>query len=91
MTTSELVTFLKTQEFTDEQAYNLLVADLYQFVELEEVERSQKLVQYMLYKIQSICFQAIRELKHPMQVVVDSKMGTMTIDETGLVAPIVDP
>lgn len=63
MDTSELIEFFKTQEFTDDQAYNLLIADLYQFVPENQVVQSQRLVAYFMYKIQNVCFPAIREAR----------------------------
>lgn len=63
MTTTELVAFLATQEFTDDQAYNLIVADLNEWIPAREIADGQSLVAYFLYKIQSVCLPAIREAR----------------------------
>jgi hypothetical protein len=61
--TSELIEFFKTQPFTDDQGYNLLIGDLYEFVPVEQVADAQRLVSYFMYKIQAVCFPAIRGTK----------------------------
>ena len=62
MNTSELIEFLKTQPFTDDQGYNLLIGDLFEFVPEEQIVGAQRLVAYFMYKIQAVCFPAIRDL-----------------------------
>ena len=64
MKTSELVEFLKTQPFTDTQAYNLIIGDLYEFVPLEQVAGAQRLVEFFMYKILYVCLATIHELRH---------------------------
>lgn len=71
MNTSELIEFLKTKEFTDDQAYNLIVGDLYEFVPEDEVEKAQRLVQYFMYKIQNVCLPAVRALKVARDAALD--------------------
>jgi hypothetical protein len=65
MKTSELVEFLKTQPFTDTQAYNLIVGDLFEFMPVADVAlpASQRLVEYFMYKIQAVCLATIHELR----------------------------
>ena len=63
MKTTELIEFLKSQDFTDTQAYNLIINDLFEFVPEEQIEQAQRLVAYFMYKIQAVCLPAIRELK----------------------------
>ena len=59
-TTTDLVEFLQKGDFTDIQAYNLIINDLYQFVPIEEVEGAQRLVAYFMDKILAVCLPAIR-------------------------------
>lgn len=63
MKTSDLIEILKTSDFTDEQGYNLIVNDLFEMVPQEEIEAAQRLVAYFRYKIQNVCFPAIRQVK----------------------------
>lgn len=65
MKTTELIQFLVSQGFTDDEAYNLIVNDLFEFVPEAEVatEAGQRLVSYFMYKIQQVCLPAIRQLK----------------------------
>ena len=63
MDTRELIAFLKTQEFTDTQAYNLLVADLFDAVPMVEIERSQPVIRFFEYKIREVLLPVIRGLK----------------------------
>ena len=65
MKTTELIKFLTTQGFTDAQAYNLIVGDLFEFVAEEQVAEpgAQKVVAYFEYKITAVLLAAIRELK----------------------------
>jgi hypothetical protein len=63
MKTSDLVQFLATEEFTDAEAYNLLVSDLFEAVPIEQIEHSQRLVQFFEYKIRGVCLATIRQLR----------------------------
>jgi hypothetical protein len=65
MKTSELIEFFTTQPFTDTQGYNLIVGDLFEFMPEADVAlpTSQRLVEYFMYKIQAVCFPAIRGTK----------------------------
>lgn len=65
MKTSELIELFKTQPFTREQAYNLIVADIYEAVTEQEIatHEAQKLVAYFMYKIQNVLLPVIEELK----------------------------
>lgn len=65
MKTSELIEFLKTQPFTKEQAYNLIVNDIYEAVTEDEIAKpeAQKLVGYFMYKIQEVLLPTIEALK----------------------------
>lgn len=65
MKTTELIQMLKTQDLTETEAYNLIVNDLFEAVPESEVAlpASQLLVRYFLYKIQSVCFAVITELR----------------------------
>lgn len=63
MRTKEIIEFLRTHDFTDEQAYNLLVADLFDFIPESEVANAQGLVAYFQYKITQALSPVIRELK----------------------------
>jgi hypothetical protein len=63
MKTSELIEFLKTQSFTKDRAYNLIIGDLFEFVPEPQVAAAQELVAYFMYKIQEVCLPAIEQLK----------------------------
>jgi nucleoid DNA-binding protein len=65
MKTSELIEFLKTQPFTREQAYNLIVNDIFEAVTEDEIAKheAQKLVSYFMYKIQEVLLPTIEALK----------------------------
>ena len=65
MKTSELIDFLKTQPFTKDQAYNLIVNDLFEAATEEEVAQpaAQKVIGYFMYKIQEVLLPAIEQLK----------------------------
>ena len=63
MKTSELIEFLATQDFTDTQALNLLINDLYDFVPMEQVEGAQRLVEYYNYKMTEVLLATIHRLR----------------------------
>ena len=54
---------LKSQDLTETEAYNLIIGDLFDFVPMEQVEGAQRLVAYFMYKIQSVCFATITDLR----------------------------
>jgi hypothetical protein len=63
MKTTELIEFLATEPFTKDQAYNLIIADIYECVTEDEIAtpEAQKLVGYFMYKIQEVCLPAIEK------------------------------
>lgn len=65
MKTTELIEFLGTHPFTKDQAYNLIVNDLFEFVPQEAIESEggQRLIAYFMYKIQEVCLPAIERAK----------------------------
>ena len=63
MKTSELITFLKSESFTTAQAYNLIVADMFEFNQIKDVAAASTLTRYFCYKIQEVLLPAIQQLK----------------------------
>jgi hypothetical protein len=65
MKTSGLIEFLKTHHFTRDQAYNLVISDIYEAVTEDEIAKpeAQKLVSYFMYKIQEVLLPTIEALK----------------------------
>jgi hypothetical protein len=63
MKTSELIEFLSTKDFTNMQAYDLIVADLFEMVSTEEVANAQRLGEYFEYKIKEVLLPTINKLK----------------------------
>lgn len=65
MKTSELVAFLKSSDYTsDEQAYNLLVNDMWECCTEPEIIASQRLISYFNYKIMNVLLPVIKELSN---------------------------
>lgn len=65
MKNSELIEFLKTKPFTRTQAHNLIIADLFDAVSLEDAETpiAQKIIAYYNYKITETLLPVIEQLK----------------------------
>jgi hypothetical protein len=67
MKTTELIEFLKSQPFTRDQAYNLLINDLYDcpIVTPESVSGKvpQQLIRFFMYQIQEVLLPVISDLK----------------------------
>ena len=65
MKNSELIEFLKTQPFTRTQAYNLIIADLFEAVTEDELtsKTGQDLLRYFEYKIAETLLPVIEKLK----------------------------
>jgi hypothetical protein len=64
--TTELIKILSAGvpagEISDEQAYNLIVEDLYEFTTEEQVAAAQRVIEYFMYKITVVCVPVMREL-----------------------------
>jgi len=63
MTITELIQFLTTQDFTDEQAYNLLTADIYDHTSPGQLVRAQTTIRYFEYTLREVIFPALRFLR----------------------------
>lgn len=63
MEPKELIKFLAEENFTKEQAYNLITGDIYKYVPACDVDSSQVIVQYFRCKIDEILLEAIKALK----------------------------
>lgn len=64
MQTNELINFLAAGEFTDEVAYNLLTADIYEVTAPGQVDRSQGTINYFESKVRGVLLPAIRAAKN---------------------------
>jgi len=67
MTTTELVEFLATGTFTDEEAYDLITGDLDRsgepILEAAAMREGQFMIRYFRYKIEAVLLPAIRQAK----------------------------
>ena len=63
MKTSELIEILKAQQFTNEQAYNLIVGDLSEECGSADIAAGHALIRYFHYKITAVLLPAIAALK----------------------------
>jgi hypothetical protein len=67
MKTSELIEFLKTNDVTEDQLYNLMIEDLFDcpIITPESIDNpvAQQLIRFFMYQIQSVAFPVIRDLR----------------------------
>lgn len=62
MKTTQLIEFFATNPFTDDQGYNLLIADMFETMTEDEVAKQQKMLAYFMYKVQAVLFPVIKQL-----------------------------
>lgn len=62
MTNTELITFLAAGDFSDEQAYNLLTADIFDSTSPGQLVRAQGTVRYFELELRQSAFPALRFL-----------------------------
>jgi hypothetical protein len=67
MNTTELIEFLKHNDVTEDQLYNLLTGDLYTCPKItpESIDNpvAQQLIVFFMYQIQAVIFPVIRDLR----------------------------
>ena len=67
MKTAELIEFLKNNDVTDDQLYNLLIEDFYDcpLITPESVDNpvTQQVIRFFMYKIQDVLLPVIRDLR----------------------------
>ncbi len=62
MTNTELITFLAAGDFSDEQAYNLLTADIFDSTSPGQLVRAQATIRYFELELRQSAFPALRFL-----------------------------
>ena len=73
MKTTELITFLKANDVTKDQGYNLLIEDLYDcpIITPNSIsgDVSQQLISFYMYQIQEVLLPVIAELRQELKQV----------------------